>query len=72
MRFVVDRIIDDVAILEEISTKEKVEINLELLPVDVRNGSILKYENDCYILDYNYEDERRKVLRERINRLKNI
>lgn len=72
MRFVIDRIIDNIVILEEISTKKKIEVNLDLLPVNVRDGSVLKYDNDCYILDSDYEEKRRKKLREKLNRLKNI
>lgn len=72
MKFVVDRIIDDIVVLEEISTKEKREINLNLLPIDVSDGNVLKYENDCYILDSDCEGERRKLLREKLNKLKNI
>lgn len=70
MRFVIDTIIDNIAVLEDVSTKKKIEINLELLPTNVRDGNILIYDNGCYILDSLYEISRREKLREKLDRLK--
>ena len=72
LKFVVDQIIDDVAILENLDTKEKVEENIYNLPQNLRDGNVLKLYNGIYILDSNTEEYRRRMLRERIDRLKKI
>lgn len=72
MKFVVDRIIDDVVVLEELSTKEKREVSLDIIPRGISDGSILKYENESYILEVDYEIERRNLLRQKLDRLKNL
>ena len=72
MKYAVDRIIDDIAVLENIKDKEKKEEELINLPKRVKEGNILVYKNDTYVRDYNEEYRRRKRLRERIERLKNI
>lgn len=69
-KYAVDEIIDDIVILENLDTKERIEENREILPENIHDGSILVYENYVYKLDYNTEMNRRKSLRERIERLK--
>ena len=69
MKFAVDRIENDIVICENLETKEKVSLSKNILP-KVRDGSILIYEKGKYVLDANSENERRKSIRDRFNRLK--
>ena len=72
MKYAVDRIIEDIVVLENIETGELVEIKKHELPNEVHEGSILVKKDDVYILDENTEKERRESLRERLERLKKI
>ncbi len=69
-KYAVDQIIDDIVILEDLETKEKIERIIYYLPENIHEGSILVYENEEYRIDSNLEMSRRESLRERIDRLK--
>ena len=51
MKWAVDKIVNDIVVLENIKTLEKREVNITLLPSSIHDGSILSLENDCYVLD---------------------
>lgn len=70
MKYAVDRIIEKIAVLENIDTLEIVEVELEKLPREVHEGSILVYDGITYKLDLTTEQNRRESFRERLNRLK--
>lgn len=70
MKFAVDSIVDEIAVLENIETKEKKEVNLSILPEDIQEGNILIFNNNNYIIDKQYESKRRESLREKLERLK--
>lgn len=72
MNYAVDRIDENIATIENIINKEKKEVPLELLPKNVKEGSIITLENDTYILNSNEEEARRKIIEEKLNRLKNL
>ena len=72
MKYAVDRIIEDIVVLENIETGELVEIKKYELPNEVHEGSILVKKDEVYTLDVNTEKERRESLRERLERLKNL
>lgn len=69
MRLTVDRIVENIAVCmdeNEIIT----EIELSMLPADVKEGSILNsYEDGSFELDLQAEEERRKMLFEMQNAL---
>ena len=70
MKYAVDRIIEDIVVLENIKTGEILEVNVKKLPKDIHEGSILVKDNDNFIVDLDTENERRESLRERLERLK--
>lgn len=70
MKYAIDRIEDNIVVIESIDTKEKLEINKEELPETIKEGSILIFDNDEYKLDLNEEELRRKKIQERFNRLR--
>ena len=43
-KWAIDRIEELYVILENINTKEKKEVNIELLPSDIKDGSIVSYK----------------------------
>ena len=69
-KFAIDQIINDIVILENLDTKEKKEVSLNILPNTVKEGSILQYDGNSYKELKNLEEERRISLRERLERLK--
>lgn len=71
MIYIVDRIEDNIAILENKETKEIIDISLDILPTNLKEGNILKYENNTYTLDKEQEEERRNAIISKFERLKN-
>ena len=70
MKFVVDRIENNTAVLENIDTKEIIEININLLPNNIKENNIIIYDNNEYVIDKETEKERKKDLLSRFNKLK--
>ncbi|MBQ6495038.1 MAG: DUF3006 domain-containing protein [Bacilli bacterium] len=71
MIYIVDRIENNIAILENKETKEIVNISLDILPSNLKEGNVLKYENNIYTLDKKEEEERKKTILDKFNKLKN-
>jgi hypothetical protein len=69
MKFVVDRIEGDFAVLECVDTKEKKEESLLNLPV-VKEGDVLIFKDNLYGVDNKAREERMKIIQEKLNRLK--
>lgn len=70
MKFAIDRIIDDIVVLENIETKITKEINISLLPENIKEGNIIVFENEEYKLDLTEEELRRKRIQEKFNKLR--
>ena len=70
MKYAVDEIIDDIVVLENIETLEKLEVHISLLPHFIHEGSILVYKDNKYILDKTEELLRRKLIEEKFKRLR--
>lgn len=70
MKYSIDKIEDNIVLLEEITTGEKIEILKSKLPCDIHEGSILTKDGNTYIIDLTLEEERRNSIKERFNRLK--
>ena len=71
MIYIVDRIENNIAILENKETKEIVNISLDILPSNLKEGNVLKYENNIYTLDKKEDEERKKTILDKFNKLKN-
>lgn len=71
MKYAVDRIVEDIVVLENIESGEILEVNKKELP-DVYEGSIVVKENDQFTLDLVEEESRRESIRERLERLKKL
>lgn len=70
MKFAIDRIESNIAILENLETKKRVEVSIDLLPENSKDGTILIYKNNNYIIDESSEIERRKSIMNKFNKLK--
>lgn len=71
MKWIVDRIEGNIVILENERTKEKLEIEQEKLPDSIHDGSVLLQSDQQFILDLNSEEEKRKKIEEKFQKLKN-
>lgn len=70
-KYSVDRIEEDIIVLENIENKEIIEINKCELDFEVVDGNILKLIDGKFELDQKVEVSRKESLRDRLNRLKN-
>ena len=70
-KYSVDRIEEDIIVLENIDNKEIIEINKSELDFEVVDGNILRLVDGKFVLDKETEVSRKESLRERLNRLKN-
>jgi len=70
MKYVIDRIEDNIVVCQNLETKEMIELKKVLLPSNIKDGNVLIFENNEYKLDLNEEELRRQRIRERFNRLK--
>ena len=61
--YTVDRIEDDIVVLENRTTQEMININISELPNDIKTGDILKKVNGKYFID----DEETKSIEKRIH-----
>ena len=73
MKYVVERIENDILVLENIDNGEIIEVYKKNIPLEVYEGNIISYsKEDGYLQDIETEDNRRKNLRERLERLKRL
>ena len=70
-KYSVDRIEENIIVLENIENKEIIEINKCELDFEVVDGNILKLVDGKFELDQEVEVSRKESLRYRLNRLKN-
>ena len=70
-KYSVDRIEENIVVLENTNNKEIIEINKSEFDFEVVEGNILKLVEGKFVLDKDTEVSRRESLRERLNRLKN-
>lgn len=69
MKYSIDRIENDVAVLESLESREIINVNITLLPQNVKEGSIIVYENNKYTKDEETELKRKTELQSRFNNL---
>ena len=72
MKYAIDRIEEDIAILENLETKEKKEVDINLLPENVHEQAIVTYENEVFTLDDQTELSRKETIRAKLERLKKL
>ena len=72
MKYSVDRIENDKIIVQNLETLQMEEISKDKIPFSVRDGDILKLENNTYQLDEAEQEKRKKRIQEKLNKLKQI
>lgn len=70
MKYSVDRIENNIIILENLDTKEIKEI--KKLSFKIKEGDILVYKDNKFIKDDKEKDNRLKLLEEKLKRVQNI
>lgn len=68
--YAIDRIENDIAICEQLETKQKIELPLTILPANITEGAIIKYQEGIYVQEPDIEKIRRARLRAKFNQLK--
>ena len=68
MKYAVDRIVDNIVILENIKNKEIIKVEKELLPQNIIEGNILIKRKERYILSKS--NTRKDKIKRRFNKLK--
>ena len=72
MKYAVDEIIDDIEVIENIDTCENAEVSIELLPSDIKDGSIVLFVDGEYHIDLDEEMFRKQRIIEKMRLLKNL
>lgn len=72
MNFSVDKIVDEIVVLENINTLEKREVLITDLPEGIAEGNILTLVDGKYVFNTSVEEERRKIIRNKLDRLKRL
>jgi len=68
--WVIDRIEEGIAVLENTATQEVLELPRKELPKGCREGYVLKKEGDCFVRDPEGTEARKKLIQEKFSRLK--
>ncbi len=70
MKYSVDKIENNIVTIESLEDKTKKEILLEELPENIKEGTILTYENEVYKKDEVLEEQRKSSLKSRFDKLR--
>ncbi len=70
MKYAIDKIENDVALLENIKDGSKKEIDIKMLPLNVKETDILSYDGKVYLVDNNEKEKRIKIIREKMEKLR--
>ncbi len=70
MKYAVDRVENDVVILQNLSDGSMKEEKKETFPFKIKEKDIVVKQEDGYVLDLNAKKERIKLIKEKMNKLK--
>ncbi|MEE0699994.1 MAG: DUF3006 domain-containing protein [Bacilli bacterium] len=70
MKYVIDRIENDIAILEGLETRKIINVSLSKLPKNVLESDVLNFENGKYVLDEKTKLERLEIIRRKMDKLR--
>lgn len=71
MKFAIDRIEDNIVVLENIENNEIINVNINELPIGISEKNIIYYDGKKYYLDEKEKYNRLLRIREKKDRLKN-
>lgn len=70
MMYSVDKIENDVATIENILTKELINVKLKDLPNNVKEKDMLIYDGNSYMLDEPLKEKRTRMLKDKMELLR--
>ena len=70
MMYSVDKIENDVATIENLLTKELINVKLKDLPNNVKEKDMLMYDGNSYILDEPLKEKRTRMLKDKMELLR--
>ena len=70
MKWAIDRIEENIVILENIESGDIVEVNIIDFPFEVKEGMILAQTDEGYTIDNEEENKRLQSIQDKFNRLK--
>lgn len=70
MKYAVDKIDNNIVLLESLLDKTKKEVSINILPDNIKEGSIITYENNIYTKDEEQEQQRRTTIKNKFDMLK--
>ncbi|MEG2251262.1 MAG: hypothetical protein RSD09_06815 [Bacilli bacterium] len=70
MKYAIDRIIDNIVVLENIETKEIINENIKLFPKKIYDGLIVIKVNNKYKIDKKEYLSRKSIIKEKYEKLK--
>lgn len=70
MKYIVDRIENDIAVLESFSDKKIVNVPLKNMKINISEGDVLIFDGKNYTLNSGEKEDRLKIIMEKMKRLK--
>ncbi len=70
MKYAVEKIENNIVVLESLDNKMKKEVLLSKLPEGTKEGTILTFENEVYSIDEVLEQQRRTSIKNKFNMLR--
>lgn len=72
MNYVVDRVVNGIAICQNIKNRLMFEIDINELDFKVHDGDVISFKNGKYYLNKKLKKEREKTILDKFNKVKNI
>ena len=72
MKYAVDKLEDNIVVLENLDTKEIKNVELSKFDFNIKEKDIIIYKNNKYIKDDKLKQDRLKLMQEKLNKVKNI
>ncbi len=72
MKYSVDRVEDNIIVLQNINTKEIIEINKKDINFKVVDGDIIVFKDNKYIKDEKLKEDRLRLIQEKLNKVKGL
>lgn len=70
MKFVIDRVENNIAVLENIENNEIINVDINELPKKAKEKDVIFYNGNEYILDNFEKEERIRKIEEKMKKLK--
>ena len=72
MKYSVDRIEKNIIVLQNLDTKEILEVSKKDINFKISDGDIIVYSDGKYIKDEKIKEDRLKLIQEKLNKVKGL